>query len=190
MSAWLTHPGFIAALTLVAGEPASACPEWQSVAAESQLHFFAKFEGADAPGTFKRFDVCLELDPAEPVSGRLEVHVDIRSADMDSADLNEAIAEPEWFDTGAFPQARFVSEDIEAAGEANFVARGELELKGVRRPVDVPFVWRELNGAATMSGEVLLERTAFGIGSGAWAEDESIGHEVTVRFSVVLERAR
>lgn len=178
------------AILLLTGPPAEAetSAGWRSVAAESHLRFIVTFEGADAPGEFRRFTACLGSDPGGPDAARLEVRVDVASADMDSADLNEAIAEPDWFDAGAYPEAVFVSERIEPSGDDGFVAHGALTLKGISRPVDVPFAWRDAGEARVMSGELVLERGAFGIGAGEWATSESIGQAVIVRFEVTLER--
>lgn len=188
MSALLAFVG--GAILLLAGPPseAQACAGWHSVAGQSHLRFIVTFEGAEAPGEFRRFEVCLGSEPGGPDAARLKVRVDVASADMDSSDLNEAIAEPDWFDAGSFPQALFVSERIEPSGGNGFVAQGTLTLKGTSRPVDVPFAWRDGGATRVMSGELVLERGAFGIGSGEWATAESIGQVVTVRFEVTLER--
>ena len=39
-----------------------------------------------------------------------------------------------------------------------------------------------------MSGDVVIDRTRFAVGSGEWASDEPIGTAVRVRFNVTLER--
>ena len=164
------------------------CTGWHSVSTDSRLEFIVTFEGAPAPGEFHRFDVCMEIEPTRPESGRLEGFVDVTTADMASADLNEAIAEPEWFDSRNFPIARFVSERIEPEGGTAFIAHGMLSLKGRLQKITVPFTWQHADGAPGIAGEARLQRSAFGIGSGEWATGDSIGIEVTVRFDVALER--
>ena len=57
-----------------------------------------------------------------------------------------------------------------------------------RRPVSVPFQWRESGGRANMRGELVLDRTRFDVGSGEWATGEPIGTGVRVSFDVTLER--
>ncbi|MEJ8567492.1 YceI family protein [Elongatibacter sediminis] len=166
---------------------AHACEGWRSVATPSRLAFEARYEGAAAPGLFHRFDVCAVFDPRDPVTGTLTVTVDVTSADMDSGDLNQAITEPVWFDSGTHPRARFVSESIEVAENGAFVARGTLRLKGVTRPIDVPFSWQIDGERARLRGALSLQRTEFGIGSGEWSADGPIGHEVNVRYDVSLE---
>ena len=61
------------ALLLLAGPPADAeaCAGWRSVAGQSHPRFIVTFEGAEAPGEFRRFTACLGSDPGGPVAARL-----------------------------------------------------------------------------------------------------------------------
>lgn len=179
----------IAALALTPAPSADPCSGWQSVAGESKLQFVASFEGAPAPGAFRQFSVCLDFDAEQPGTGRLEVWIDIASADMDSADINQAIAGPEWFDAMQFPRAHYLSEEIEPGDSSAFVAHGRLSLKGVEREVSVPFGWQVDGADRKMAGELTLRRSDFEIGVGEWAGDDSIGVDVTVRFEVTLRTA-
>ena len=67
--------------------------------------------------------------------------------------------------------------------------RTTLTLKGVERDVDVPFTWQDTGNGPVMDGRVILQRTDFEIGSDEWASGESIGINVTVNFSILLEPA-
>lgn len=176
-------------LVLAAGwllSAAAVAAPWHSVPQESELRFVARVEGDEANGAFRRFSVA--LDPAALESGlaQLSVRIDVTSADMSSAELNEAIADPEWFDFAGFPSARFHSDRIEALGPGRFRASGELQFKCGTRPVEVTFEWRRSETRAHMSGALELRRGDFCIGSGAWAEDGSVGQAVRVEFDVTL----
>ena len=166
--------------------PLAAQAGWRSVAGESTLEFVPSYEGTELPGRFGRFEVHFDFDPAAPAAACLIVTVEAASADMDDADLNEGIAGPDFFHFAEFPTARFESRSVRAAG-TGFVAAGELELKGSIQPVEVPFAWRREGGRAVMDGSLTLSRHAFGIGAGDWAQDDTIGERVGVRFHVVLD---
>jgi polyisoprenoid-binding protein YceI len=174
------------ALLLVATVTADAT-EWHMLADASRLEFFVNYSGQEAPGLFRRFTTELRFDPAEPTNSRLVVTVETLSADLDSADINEAIAGPEWFDFAQFAEARFVSDSIARIDDERFVATGSLRLKGIDQVVDVPFTWREADGLATMRGELYLRRGTFAIGTGEWAGSDVIGDKVRVRFKVTLQ---
>jgi polyisoprenoid-binding protein YceI len=179
---------FLFACLLLAWASLAQGAEWKLLPA-SRLEFTATYQGQPVPGVFRRFSVVLAFDPQQPVGSKLEVGISIPDADMLSADINEAVRGPEWFDGGHFPVARFVSEEIVARGPGRYLARGTLNLKGVTRRVAVPFTWTQAgNGGAAMDGRLVLRRTDFNIGSGAWAKDETIGMEVGVTFGLKLQR--
>lgn len=177
---------WIAAAVLSTG---AAAADWTMDPAASRLEFVSTFEGNPATGVFRRFETTLRFDPTHPDDGRLDVVIAVATADMASAEINQAIAGPEWFDAAKYPRAEFHASDIRAIGARRFLARGTLKLKGVERPVDVPFAWTEDGGGARMDGELVLSRGAFGIGTGEWVSAKVIGPDVRIRFRVQLRRA-
>lgn len=183
MIKWMSALGLLCLLT--AG--AAAAADWRMDPAASRLAFEASYQGEAVPGTFKQFDTRLHFDPAKPADSRLEVTVKLPSADFGSAEINEAVREPEWFDFARFMEASFVSTDIQRAAPDRYIARGMLRLKGASHTVAVPFTWKASGNSAEMKGELTLKRTAFGIGTGEWATDDPIGTDVKVIFDVRLQ---
>jgi len=185
-----------AALVLLLGaallQPARAA-DWKMDPTGSRLEFAASFEKTPAPGVFKEFDVRLQFDPEQPAVGRLDVTIRVASADMASADINRAIAGAEWFDFARHAQAEFHATEIRRLpAEGNYkryAARGTLALKGAQQTVEVPFTWNTANAGATMEGEFVVKRSAFGIGTGEWMATDVIGPDVTVKFRVRLREA-
>jgi polyisoprenoid-binding protein YceI len=181
-------------LSLLAGSLLSAvllpvaAADWKLDAATSRLEFTATFERAPAPGVFRQFDARLDFDPGQPAAGSLEVTIDVTSADMKIADVNKEIAGVQWFDFARFPEARFLATDIRRIDASRYLARGTLFLKGVQQPVEVPFTWNQSAEAARMEGELVVERSAFGIGTGEWAATNVIGADVRIRFVLRLRK--
>ena len=175
------------ALMLLAAWPLATHAGWTSSDSESALEFIARYQDTELPGRFRKFDVRLQFDPAAPQKARLEVTVRVDSADMGDVDLNQGIAGADFFDFEHHPVARFVATAIhQGADDDSFIAVGDLQLKGRTRKIEVPFEWRQLPDHAEMQGTVDLERGDFGIGSGAWAKDDTIAQRVEVRFRVTL----
>ena len=166
----------------------SVAADWRLEPAASRLAFHATYEGADAPGVFQKFDVRLSFDPEHPDNGMLQVTVMLGSADMGSTDVNAAIHQSEWFDSAAFPQAEFHSKDIRKTEAEHYLAHGTLSVKNRQQEVAVPFSWKQTGKTATMSGELVLNRTFFGIGTGEWASGDVIGLDVKVTFTAVVRQ--
>ena len=171
---------------LFATLPTSAA-EWRMLAG-SEFIFETTFEETALPGRFEQFDVALVFDPDNPGAGRLQVTVNLEGANMDDPDINAAIAGADWFHIANFPQATYESKEIVATTSGRYVAKGDLDLKGIRKKVDVPFTWSASGDIVEMTGELVLQRTAFDIGSGEWSNDDAIGLNVRLSFTVQLER--
>ncbi len=176
-----------ATLLITSAFPVQAA-DWRMDAATSRLEFSTTFERALAPGVFREFETRIRLNADKPAEGRLDVTIVVKSADMNSADVNKAISGAEWFDFARFPKAEFRSTEIRRMPGNRYVARGDLNLKGVQHPVEVPFNWTETGNAARMDGEFIVKRGAFGIGTGEWAATNVIGADVTIRFNVRLRK--
>ncbi len=179
---------WILMLGVVLGGLASAAPaaEWRMDPAASRLELRASYQGEPVPAVFKEFDTRLRFDPRDPAGGRLEVRVKVPSIDFGSSDINEGVRAPEWLDLARFPEASFVSTDIQRVASDRYVARGVLRLKGATRTVAVPFSWQATGKSAVMKGELTLNRLSFGIGTGEWQAGDLIGLEVKVMFDVRL----
>ena len=173
-------------LTLIASTQAGA-DEWRMLD-DSEFLFEASWEGTALPGRFTAFDVRLDTGDGRFDKASLIVTVDLAGADMDDPDITEAIAGDEWFGVAEYPQARYTSQSIIETAPGEFRAEGELSLKGVTQAVEVPFTWSESSGRAAMSGELVLDRTQFDVGSGEWASDESIGTAVRLSFKIDFVR--
>ncbi len=171
---------------VLAGLTAQAA-EWRSQS-DGKFTFEVTFEGVGVPGDFKRFDVMLKLDPAKPDAGSLRVSVNLTAADMGDPDMNAGIADTDWFHVSKYPKAVFESRKIEARAPGKYVATGTLTLKGVSKPVTVPFSWTAKGKRANMRGEFIVQRILFNVGSGEWASADPIGIDVRLEFDVSLKQ--
>jgi polyisoprenoid-binding protein YceI len=174
---------------LIAASPWAQAADWKMDASTSRLEFATTFEKSVAPGVFREFDTKMRFDADHLAEARLDVVIVMKSADMNSADVNKAIAGAEWFDFARFPQAEFHATDLSKTGAGRYLARGTLKVKGVQQPVDVPFAWGETGDAAKLEGEITVKRGAFGIGTGEWAATSVIGADVKIKFSVRMRKS-
>jgi polyisoprenoid-binding protein YceI len=153
---------------------------WHSEPAESELAYSVNFEQLPINGQFKEFSVDYIADR------QLRVVVNIASVDMGNSDINQAIRDVDWFDIKSHSQAVFFSDNIKVISEAEFIAEGQLQLKGISKPVSVPFSWQASAKSAYMTGKLTLSRSDFSIGSPEWASGDQIGIDVSVSFAVKM----
>jgi len=65
-----------------------------------------------------------------------------------------------------------------------YVAHGRLTLRGVSRPVNLPFRLQIDGDKARVRGVTTLDRTAFGVGQGEWTSTDQIPAKVTVNVDL------
>jgi len=135
---------------------------WQADPIHSSVGFAVKHMGvATFKGSFDKFTATL-------ADGKLSGTADVSSIRVQDENLTGHLLSPDFFDAERYPEIRFESTALRVEGDA-FVAEGELELKGVRRPI-------QLRGTITEPGsdpygnervgitlETSVDRTDFGV---------------------------
>lgn len=179
----------LAALMLVVTSTlnASEVSRWRLATVPGELNFAARYENEELSGRFNTFDVEL-VGPEDGKFHSLRVIVEIGSADMNDREINDALGDPDWFNTQSFPTAVFESSNIIASGDRVYAARGTLEMKGYRQELEVPFSWAPGSDRAVMSGQLELSRLDWDIGGGEWQDTSAIANAVRVEFQVQFDR--
>ncbi|GGK51842.1 cytochrome b/b6 domain-containing protein [Salinarimonas ramus] len=172
------RPGVALPATVGATTPAS----W--IVESGELTFTVRQMGSPVTGRFGRFDAEIVFEETPDADGRHgSVTVVIPIASMTLGSVTEQARGPEFFHAEAHPAARF-SADILAAEEGDadvpYRAEGTLALAGAEVPVTLPFTLEIVDGVATASGTVTVDRRDFGMG-------ESYPDEATVGFSVEID---
>lgn len=168
--------------------PAAIAGPRQADGGSGKLEFTATQADARFSGSFKRFHVTLDFDPAAPAQGRLDVSVEAGSIDTQDGERDEILRGADFFDVAKHPRAEYHATRFQRAGEG-WRADGELTIRGVKKPVPVSFTLAQAGGATVMKGSAGLKRLDFGLGRGEWASTEWVGDAVDVRFELKLSPA-
>lgn len=158
---------------------------WSVLPEESSLRFRGNAQGEAFDGRFVRFAPTIVFDPAALDGARFEVDIDLASVDTQNAERDETLVSEDFFAVEEQPRARYEASDFVATDDG-FEARGTLTLRGVSRPVTLSFTWTPDANGATLEGRATLDRTAFGVGGGDWADADMIAHAVEVMTTLVL----
>lgn len=178
-----------AVLALAAGPAFAAAPTWRADKAASKLGFIGAMNGQAFTGGFGRWDVQITFDPKNLPASQVVATIDTGSARTGDQSRDEALPTADWFSTKTFPKATFVSRRITAAGPGRYVAQGDLTVRGVTRPVSLPFTLAITGDTARMTGAVTLDRSAFGVGQGQWKSNEPVALKVQVNVAITAKRA-
>jgi len=170
-------------ISLTLSLPVSA-QDWKLDAGKSQVHFIIKQMNVPTEGGFRRFTARASFDPARPEAGRFRVDVDTASIDTGSAEGDDEVKRPAWFDAKKYPQATFIARSVRREAEGRYTAFGDLGIKGQSHALTAPFTLIRQAGGWRAEGRFPLKRSAYDIGGGDWADVVADGLEV--RFSLLL----
>lgn len=156
--------------------------------AASKLAFATAYEGDAIEGRFESFAAAIAFNP-ERMTGRFDVTIEIASATTRLPERDEVLLGDDFLAVAKMPQARYTAESFRADG-ASFIADGELSLKGVELAVPMHFTWSPaVDGkGVALVGHATVPRLAFNVGSGDWADPETIPDDVAVSIHVQLGR--
>jgi polyisoprenoid-binding protein YceI len=151
--------------------------------------------------SFARFDVALELDPADPEASRVTATIDPASLDLPTPPEGflATLLGADWFAAARFPAITFSSSEITLTGPDTARITGDLELHGVTRPV---LLEASFNGGYAdhpmdpsgsrigSSAEGRLQRSLFDMGFGIPAPGTTLGVGDEVAFTIEAEFTR
>jgi len=101
---------------------------------------------------------------------------------------DQSLPSGDFFDTAAHPKATFTATKFRKTGEDKFIADGTLGLRGVKKPLSLPFSLKIDGDTATARGVTTLDRTTFGVGQGEWASTDEIAAKVKVSFAITAKK--
>jgi polyisoprenoid-binding protein YceI len=167
-------------LTLVG--PARAV-EYSAIATDkSTLSFAYKQMGVVVEGRFKQFSAKIAFDPAKPATAKATLDIELASIDAGSAEADDEVAGKAWFNTKAYPQAKFVSTAVKTLGNNRYELSGKMTIKGRSQDIAAPFTVTAQGNQAAIDGALVLKRADFSIGEGVWADFGTVANEVQIKF--------
>jgi polyisoprenoid-binding protein YceI len=190
MRAWAILASAGVAIAAFAAPPAWAAPAWVVDKARSRLGFDSAFGGVTFSGVFQQWDAAIAFDPKDLATSRAAVSINLASVRTGQKERDEGLPGPDWFNTAKFPKATFTAETIRPVDANRYVALGVLALKGVSKPVTLPFTVSIKGDTAVMTGQVAIDRSAWGVGAGPFAAEDVAPHAVVVSVSITAAKAR
>lgn len=168
--------------------PASAT-HWIVDRAHSELGFSVKWSGEPFKATFKSWNANIDFDPKDIAQAHVDATIDLASELSDTSDNDQGLKGPEGFSVAQFPVAHFDAAQFVAKGGDSYVARGILNLHGVKRPLDLPFTLQISGNVAHVTARATVSRLDFGLGTGEFASSDPIAHEVEIDLNLTAKSA-
>ena len=97
---------------------------------KSFIRFVSKQMNVAVEGRFKKFTANLSYDAKKPEASKAEFEVDLGSIDLGTAEADTEVKRKTWFNTDAFPRAKFVSSSVKSLGGDRIEVTGPLLMCG------------------------------------------------------------
>ena len=156
----------------------------QVQADKSAINFTYSQMGVSMNGKFKKFSAQLSFDPAKLTAAKASIDVDLNSVDAGSSEADDEVGGKQWFNTNAFPTARFESGSFKALGGNRYEVTGKLTIKGKTQAIVAPLTYTAQGNSASFDGSFTIRRGDFAIGEGPWAAFDIVANDIPVKFHI------
>lgn len=146
---------------------------------------------------FDRFDATLQFDPGNPAASSVNASIEASSVDIPTppAGFLDTLLGAAWFDAARFPQITFRSTKVEPTAPNAMRVHGELEFRGVKRPVTLDAVFNggyaghalEPQARIGFSARGTLRRSEFGMAEGVPPPGTKMGVSDAVEILIEAE---
>ena len=168
---------------------------WQIDNAHTAIEFSARHMMiSKVRGRFETFSGTVNLDEQSPQNTTVDVTIDVASINTRDPQRDGHLRGADFFDVENYPQARFVSTQVQRTGNSSAQLHGDLTIRGVTRPVvvDVEYVGRSKSPWGTTNygfeAHTKLNRKDWGLNwnvaleTGGWLVSEEISVEVAIEL--------
>ena len=161
---------------------------WAVDNAKSKIEFTGKQLGSSFTGSFSAYSIDIGFDPENLAASHIVATIDLASARTGSREIDDGLPTSDWFDVKKHPKAVFRSETISAKADGSYEAAGALSLRGVDKPLTLPFTVTIDGGKAVADATTNLVRTDYGVGQGDFESDEYVAFDVGVKIHIEAAR--
>lgn len=151
----------------------------------SSLSFSGSFQDEPFSGSFTKFTPQIRFNPKNLKQSRFDVTIDLASVNSLNVERDDALKSPDFFDIKKTPRARFTATQFQDLGKDRYVAKGQLNLHGISKPVNLQFSWQQTK-MAVLTGEAVVNRLDFNVGLGDWKDTSLLPNAVKVTTKLNL----
>ena len=154
----------------------------------SEVAFQVRHLLSKVRGRFTDFAGTIEFDEANPQQSRVDVTIQAGSIDTAEPDRDKHLRTADFFEVEKYPTLSFKSTRVERKGKDAYVLHGDLTLKGVTKPVQLPFTVagavkdQRGNTRFGVEAQTTVNRRDFGINFGSALPEGgfNVGNEVNI----------
>jgi polyisoprenoid-binding protein YceI len=179
----------LALLAAAAAVSPAQAAHWNVDPAKSKLGFTVSWNKQPFTGVFKSWKADIEFDPADLGHAHVVATIETGSEASDDSETDDGIHGAAGFAASQFPTATFRTTAITHKSGNDYLATGTLTIKGISRPVTLPFTLTIAGATAHMVGKAHVTRTDFTVGTNEWAKPDPVALDATVNVDLTATKA-
>lgn len=171
-----------------------AASSWKLDTSHAKLRFSITHLGInDVEGSFKTIDATITSDSEDLTNAKISFTADAKSIDTDSQMRDDHLRGEDFFDVAKHPTITFTSTSVTKGSDGKYKVKGNLTMKGITKPVELTATARygdhpmAKTRVAGVKVTGTIDRTQFGIGSGAGGSTLSDNVEISANAEFVKQ---
>ncbi len=157
---------------------------WKPETSKAKIQFSVKGPFGTVNGNFSGLKATIQFNEKNPAAGSIVASVDVKTISTGIKLRNSDLRNKEiWFNADKYPLINFKSKKIEKTNDG-YKAEGDLTLKGVTKPVVIPFTFTKKGDGGVFKGKFKLRRQDFHLGK----EGGSVGSDVTIELELPVTK--
>jgi len=198
MSRIMKSTAMLVLAVVTAGAAAGSALGWTVDADHTEINFITKHFFTPVRGSFTDYEVQLDYDAERPERSTVAVRIGVGSVDTGNERRDEHLRTADWFDGDRWPAITFQSTSVRRVSADRLVAVGDLTIRDVTKQIELPItilgvqdipgeMQEMLMGAkrvASFQADLVIDRRAFGVGTGSWAQTAIVGGDVEIEIAL------
>jgi len=168
--------------------------KWTFDKAHSSVSFRVRHFFTPVLGEFNSYDGEIFFDPSNLDGSSINVTIQVNSVDTKNGKRDPHLQSADFFDAETYPTMTFISEEITAQGNNEYIAKGKVTIKDVSTDFELPFKLlgimdhpkRKGTQISAFESLFVIKRNDFNVGTGQYVETAVIGDEVSVSITLEL----
>lgn len=174
----------------------TAANTWEMDKAHSNIYFSVDHIFSKVNGHFNDFTSEIVFDPADAANSSFSFTVTVDSIDTNISKRDKHLLSADFFDAGKYSTMTFVSTAVTPGDAGLYNVAGKLTIKGKSYDFVLPLVLAGVKDhpavpgkeVAGFNGKIVLDRLAYGVGTGKFYEMGIVGKDVEVFVSLEVTK--
>jgi polyisoprenoid-binding protein YceI len=173
----------IALLALIISFPLAVLGQTAWKQTSASVNFTIKNRGSDVPGHFERVATTLIFSPDKLGSSSLKGTAEVSSIKTGIDQRDQDLQGDKYFDAAQHKDIELVSTSLTQKG-SHYTGMFNLTIKGVTKPVEIPFEFTESGNTAEFKGSFTINRRDYGVGKKALGLSMFLADDVHVTIDI------